>query len=113
MRISDWSSDVCSSDLLEALSPPADADTSAYHFALPKYFVQLGGLEFVPRAVDGAIPMLIHMPYVPVLALGGELALTLWAGISGWAGILLVRSDARRVGKECFRTVSSRCNAYH
>ena len=48
-------------DLMEALAPPADADTLAYHFALPKQFLTNGIIEFVPIAVDGAIPLLMHM----------------------------------------------------
>ena len=71
-------------DLLEGLSPPADADTLAYHFALPKAFLSEGGLFFVHRAVDGSIPLLIQMTYVPALALGGETALTLWTMVTGW-----------------------------
>ncbi len=71
-------------DLLEGLSPPADADTLAYHFALPKAFLSEGGLFFVPRAVDGSIPLLIQMTYIPALALGGETALTLWTMVTGW-----------------------------
>jgi hypothetical protein len=35
-------------DLLEALAPPADADTLAYHYALPKQFLKNGVIEFVP-----------------------------------------------------------------
>ena len=65
-------------DLLEGMSPPADADTLAYHFALPKQFIGAGRLEFVPRAVDGAVPLLPHMTYTMALALGGERAMTLW-----------------------------------
>lgn len=77
-------------DLLEGLAPPADADSLAYHFALPKQFLKLGGLEFIPRAVDGATPLLAQMTYIPALALGGEQALTLWTMVSGWgAGFLL------------------------
>ena len=45
-------------DLLEGISPPADADTLAYHFALPKDFVDAGRVFFVPRALSGAIPLL-------------------------------------------------------
>ncbi len=71
-------------DVAEGLAPPADADTLAYHFALPKRFLAAGALEFVPRAVDGATPMIVQMTYVPVLALGGEKALTLWVMLTGW-----------------------------
>lgn len=72
-------------DLAEALSPPADADSLAYHFALPKQFLAAGRIEFVPRAGDGAVPMLVHMSYLAALATGGERALTLWTMASGWA----------------------------
>lgn len=77
-------------DVLEGLSPPADADTLAYHFALPRDFLADGRIEFVARAVSGAIPMLIHMTYAAALAAGGEIGLTLWTMITGWAtGFLL------------------------
>ncbi|NQU57800.1 MAG: glycosyltransferase family 39 protein [Rhodospirillales bacterium] len=72
-------------DVLEGLSPPADADSMAYHFAFPKLFLQQGGLTFIPRAVDGAIPLLLQMTYIPALGLGGEQAMTLWTMVSGWA----------------------------
>ncbi len=83
-------------NLLEGLAPPADADTLAYHFALPKQFLQAGTLEFVPRAVDGAVPLLVQMTYVPVLGLGGEGALTLWTMVSEWAATALVFVVCRR-----------------
>ena len=37
--------------VMQGISPPTDADSLAYHFALPKQFIQYGELEFVPRAV--------------------------------------------------------------
>lgn len=83
-------------DFIEALAPPADADTTAYHFALAKDFLQAGSLFFVPRAVDGAIPLLVQMTYVPALALGGERALTLWTMASGWLPALPLFAIARR-----------------
>ena len=83
-------------DLLEALSPPADADTLAYHFALPKDFLAAEKIFFVPRAVSGAIPLLLHMTYTAALGTGGELALTLWASVTGWAAGFLIYVLARR-----------------
>jgi 4-amino-4-deoxy-L-arabinose transferase-like glycosyltransferase len=77
-------------DLAEAFSPPADADSLAYHFELPRRYLEAGELFFLPRAVDGASPMLLHMTYVMALGMGGERALTLWAGILGWAPALLL-----------------------
>jgi len=70
-------------DLLEGMSPPADADSLAYHFALPQRFLAAGGLDFVPMAIDGAAPLLLQMSYLVALGLGGEKALTLWTMVSG------------------------------
>jgi 4-amino-4-deoxy-L-arabinose transferase-like glycosyltransferase len=79
-------------DAMEALAPPVDADSLAYHFELPRRFLEAGGLFFVPRAVDGGVPLLSQLTYVPALALGGEHAMTMWTGFSGWAvaGLLYV-----------------------
>ena len=87
-------------DLLEGISPPADGDTLAYHAAIPKYFAGLGGIEFLPTAISGAIPLLTHLAYTSAYVMGGELALTLWLMISGWATALLVYAfAARRISK--------------
>ena len=82
-------------DLVEGFAPPADADTLAYHFATPKLFIGWGGITFIPRAVDGAIPMLVQMTYAASMALGGELGVTLWVMILGWAAVALVFSVAK------------------
>jgi len=83
-------------DILEGLSPPAEADTLAYHFNLPKRHLETGGLLFIPRAVDGAPPQLVHMSYMAALALGGERALTAWTMVSGWMTGVLLFGLARR-----------------
>ena len=85
-------------DGLEALAPPVEADTLAYHFDLPRRFVEAGELFFVPRALDGAIPLLVQMTYVAALTLSGgeELALTSWSFLSGWGGSVLLFAFARR-----------------
>ena len=82
-------------DILEAVSPPADADTLAYHFALPADFLAAGQVSFVPRAVSGAIPLLVHMTYAAALSTGGELALTIWVMVTAWAASLLVYALVR------------------
>ena len=87
---------VVAANLLAALAPPIDADSLAYHFALPKHFLTLGHLEFTPRAVDGAVPMLPHMTYLMALALGGERAMTLWCAISSWMVIPVMYVCSRR-----------------
>jgi len=75
-------------DVVEAIAPPTDADSLAYHFAIPKQFIMAGKLEFIPRAIDGAIPLLIQMTYIPPLLLGGELSMTFWVMLTGWASVL-------------------------
>lgn len=81
-------------DLPKGLAPPADADSLAYHFALPRDFLAAGKIVFVPRVADGAIPLLQHMTSMIALGIGGERAMTLWSLLSGWsaAGILYVLS---------------------
>jgi len=83
-------------DLLEGMSPPADGDSLAYHFQLAKQFLGAGRIEFVPRALDGAVPLLVQMTYVPTLGLGGEHALTLWTFVSGWGLGALFYTVCRR-----------------
>ncbi|MBF0166069.1 MAG: hypothetical protein HQL45_00450 [Alphaproteobacteria bacterium] len=78
------------------LAPPADADSLAYHFARPREILKAGALTFVPSAVEGAIPLLIHLTYLPALALGGEQAQTLWASLGGIASVLSVGLISRR-----------------
>lgn len=82
-------------DVLQALAPPSDADSLAYHFALPKQFLAAGEIFFVPRAIDGAVPLLVQMGYIPALGLGGEQALTFWAMLASWALYILVYGLAR------------------
>jgi len=86
---------VLAADLCEGLSPPVDADSLAYHFALPKQFLSAGRLEFVPRAVDGAVPLLPQMTYLVALGLGGERALTLWTMATGWMPAVLLYGICR------------------
>jgi len=82
-------------DSLEGVSPPADADSLAYHFATPKMFLQEGRILFIPRAVDGAVPLLQQMTYASALGLGGEKSLTLWTMVSGWGAALMLFTLAR------------------
>src|SRR3546814_15541842 len=99
MRISDWSSDVCSSDLVEVTGEEHGADV---------------------RLPDG-----IHVILAPVAAhlekqLG--LAVTVQGPVVRGAeffqeieGVdrMVIRWEERRVGKECVSTCRSRCSQYH
>src|SRR3546814_6334743 len=79
MRISDWSSDVCSSDLRDASATMAMADNN-------KRFIELS-IGFNPRGVCRR----------SVERIGG----------------VQLRSEERRVGKECVSTCRSRWSPYH
>src|SRR3546814_19661815 len=91
MRISDWSSDVCSSDL--------------------------AGVHIVCREVDtgGA---LVKMTLDARTTAGDTIQLELLVPTSMVLMIVTARTDEarseeRRVGKECVRTCRSRWSAYH
>src|SRR3546814_7116215 len=95
MRISDWSSDVCSSDLV-AFGP----DTA---------LLDRAGQAAIDRLLSEAAP-----------APGSVLRLSVAGGQGGTAGLdrmalqrlESVRSEARRVGKECVSTCRSRWSPY-
>src|SRR3546814_7537087 len=83
MRISDWSSDVCSSDLL------AQARHAARHG---------GRIVRVARGGDQADVGRMHRRL---------------SAVGMWASIPRTRSEERRVGKECVSTCRSRWSPYH
>src|SRR3546814_17381144 len=100
MRISDWSSDVCSSDL----GKRSLADNKPLYPGLMKkmrnqalkdyvLFPALTGPLFVPTIVGNATANLIR---------------NIWAFT-----IIFCSSEERRVGKECVSTCRSRWSAYH
>src|SRR3546814_9109131 len=91
MRISDWSSDVCSSDLARVGVPVAD-------------------MLAAPDTGAGLNTQLLLGDEVLVFEERGDWA---WvqAGRDNYVGY--VRSDERRVGKECVRTCRSRWSPYH
>src|SRR3546814_2717249 len=92
MRISDWSSDVCSSDL----------NTGAVRF---KASVRCNSASVVFNVghLDhaGVVHQMQHAP------LGRQFA----RGLAG--GGRIARSEERRVGKECVSTCRSRWSPYH
>src|SRR3546814_11604409 len=85
MRISDWSSDVCSSDLVSAGLGLVEASTP-----IPAYgcTVLVGADDGIQSRVDGTFSI-----------------------ASWWRA--LSRSEERRVGKECVSTCRSRWSPYH
>src|SRR3546814_19892651 len=82
MRISDWSSDVCSSDLPEVAGPEKR-----------NHLVEIGGR--VHRRVDA------HAGEAQIRRQDPQIVLA------------VIRSEERRVGKECVSTCRSRWSPYH
>src|SRR3546814_15321411 len=97
MRISDWSSDVCSSDLLDGYEAPSAHRTyidwamerrRRYPAVLPEYWQTQGVVNpycFTERLFEALEP----------------------------DEVIVMRSEERRVGKECVSTCRSRWSPYH
>src|SRR3546814_13004018 len=98
MRISDWSSDVCSSDL-GAMA--VGLFGNAYFAVHPGLEAALGGN---PERIFIALATLLFNPWVAGVLLSAILAAILST---------LSRSAERRVGKECVSTCRYRWSPYH
>src|SRR3546814_3964154 len=101
MRISDWSSDVCSSDLIIMLTThPFDDDKLREECGV----FGIHGADSAAAVVALGLHALQHR---------GQEA----AGITGFDGKEFhthrARSEERRVGKECVSTCRSRWSPYH
>src|SRR3546814_12996299 len=116
MRISDWSSDVCSSDLktncldfirarMNMVEAPVDFHASALH----EHFLDCGFHRMLRSASD----MEIALPSMGNRDLErlSDLIADIIPPLSVKA--VSVRSEERRVGKECVSTCSSRWSPYH
>src|SRR3546814_3462556 len=128
MRISDWSSDVCSSDLVDEDSALKDARASEARWTAGK---PLGPVDGVPASIKDILltrgwPTLRgskttnpDQPWdedAPVTARLREAGCVILGKTTspemGWKGVT-DRSDARRVGKECVSTCRSRWSPSH
>src|SRR3546814_2909062 len=104
MRISDWSSDVCSSDLADRAEQLAEAQ----HFLVQQRPQRLGrgiaageaGAAGDQHAVDGVVGDPLRDRGAQAVAVVGE------------QGACVQRSEERRVGKECVSTCRSRWSPY-
>src|SRR3546814_14233901 len=97
MRISDWSSDVCSSDLPATRSRKELRNAVAkFRVSLRLLFRQINELNLIPigreHAFGECLSQAIGLRHLTVVAL---------------------RSEERRVGKECVSTCRSRWSPYH
>src|SRR3546814_13826665 len=100
MRISDWSSDVCSSDLIESQARPDDLNVGT---AL-KELREARGLSLgeVSARIKYSAGQLAHLEAQHWDRLPDGVPLR-----------CLVRSEERRVGKECDSQCRSRGSQYH
>src|SRR3546814_13932935 len=96
MRISDWSSDVCSSDLADRRQ--LNEDNVA---------------ELLLSVVADADRCLVAGNHHPLVVLGVTLLAHALASPDVSASAIVVRSEERRVGKECVSTCRSRWSPYH
>src|SRR3546814_12913632 len=100
MRISDWSSDVCSSDLEFTKHLTGGV---GYLAGLALYLVAMMVLGFFSSTIVYLVLMLWKGAGMRLLAALG-LAVAMAA---------FMRSEERRVGKECVSTCRSRWSPYH
>src|SRR3546814_11250899 len=105
MRISDWSSDVCSSDLLAVKA----GDRAGRHVAQTLFDDLCRLIDFLDADHDAVV----------AIAAGADGNLEIHRGI-GVIGLRLAQipgdaasSEDRRVGQECVSTGSSRSSPYH
>src|SRR3546814_12114295 len=102
MRISDWSSDVCSSDLLAAVGWSLGANV------LLKALGEMGANAPIEAAAAASAPFVLE-----------ACAHKLDSGFSRvyqrrlLRDLKQMRSEERRVGKECVSTCRSRWSPYH
>src|SRR3546814_20152348 len=102
MRISDWSSDVCSSDLpAVALQGMEGAEHGGQDLGLEALALQ------GQQAVVERLQMLARVLNVDAEELGRDLE------VRHGRRLRRGRSEARRVGKECVSTCRSRWSPYH
>src|SRR3546814_18360928 len=97
MRISDWSSDVCSSDLAADVKAEQTSGSPTLDVKFDRAAIARYGLTIEEVADTVAA------------AMGGREAGLLFEGDRRFE----VRSEERRVGKECVSTCRSRWSPYH
>src|SRR3546814_10948301 len=100
MRISDWSSDVCSSDLLGLERPGLLPRKETPEGIPPEGSALAVKVLRAPAADKGARVSAKAVAVTPVQVKGLKAPARLGTGTG--------RSEERRVGKECVRTCSSR-----
>src|SRR3546814_15502412 len=104
MRISDWSSDVCSSDLY--------GDDPTVNALQARLAAELGfeaGLFLPSGTQSNLVALMSHCARGDEYIVGMDAHTYKYEG----GGAAVLRSEERRVGKECVRTCRSRWSPYH
>src|SRR3546814_20188307 len=123
MRISDWSSDVCSSDLLfgELWFQVPETIKIVLNGRAPKYPIAKDIILYLAGKYGDDFGQNMSLEFsgslVPELDMDGRFCLSTH-GVEVAAKFALFpfdekRSEARRVGKECVSTCRSRWSPYH
>src|SRR3546814_19542589 len=109
MRISDWSSDVCSSDLHFVFGSNDPAAAQAFYDAV------LPLLGFRRREAGGGAVAFAHQHGFPHVVIRRPADGRPFQRGNGYHVAFLApdRSEESRVGKECVSTCRSRCSPYH
>src|SRR3546814_12290585 len=98
MRISDWSSDVCSSDLFH--SDKVNSSNEAYGYGMPDGPLTLAAhAANIVLAAAGPPERYQDRPWIPLLA--SMISGTQAAVAAKYLFYTMPRSEERRVGKEC------------
>src|SRR3546814_12559851 len=106
MRISDWSSDVCSSDLIVAPTTSPRIDRVVVDSTT-------GEASLLTGAENGSpVPPALTTGSLPVAQIALSPGMTAITNVSITDERALI-SEERRVGKECFSTGRSRWSPYH
>src|SRR3546814_19911647 len=101
MRISDWSSDVCSSDL-EGITPRRRAHLDAC----------ASGISYIAVLGTAPVPGIFYYADISIIEAGNPKSIK-GHGLPTPRATRSIRSEERRVGKECVSTCRSRWSPYH
>src|SRR3546814_20312899 len=111
MRISDWSSDVCSSDLGKGMFQRVDDE---FGYDQPQADRDIGMHGAAVRGHRDRYPiMIVDHRCAEAFAKLGEITAQFNIAQARCRELLLERSEERRVGKECVSTCRSRWAPYH
>jgi hypothetical protein len=90
--------------LLTALAPPIKFDALVYHLALPRQYLLVGRMVYIPQNMFWGMPQTAEMLYTWAMSLGGEPAAVVlgWlAGLVTLLGLMGLIADRLGIGPAC------------